>query len=99
MILCLAQVLNTHFPFQLNKGSLLEVGKTRVTNYLLAVEGVGAVFVGVFLAAYLGGLPTTTVLHKYLAFRIPLAVFGSLLFAFVLAGTAVLAYLKSSKEQ
>ncbi|MGD0451021.1 MAG: hypothetical protein ABSA79_08230 [Candidatus Bathyarchaeia archaeon] len=55
----------------------------RLTNYLFIVEGVGAVFVGVFLAAYLGGLfytPQTTVLHSdwTWTFRIPLFIFGGI---------------------
>ena len=46
---------------------------------LLALEAVGAVFVAIFLAAYLGGMfmtPSTTVLHSEPAFRIPLFIFG-----------------------
>jgi len=77
----------------------LEDGKNRVTNFLLATQGVGAVFVAVFLAAYLGGLPTTTVLHKYLAFRIPLTVFGIALLVLVLAGVLWAISLKASKKQ
>jgi hypothetical protein len=56
----------------------------RLTVFLFAVEGVGAVFVGVFLAAYLGGLfytPQTTVLHSdwTWTFRIPIFIFGAIL--------------------
>jgi len=53
----------------------------RVTAFLYSIEGVGIVFVVIFLAAYLGGLPTTNVLHNQPAFRIPLAIFGALLIA------------------
>ena len=42
-------------------------------------------FVGIFLAAYLGGLPTTAVLHSEAAFRIPLFIFGSVLLFLVLS--------------
>ncbi len=65
----------------------------RLNKFLFAVEGVGAVFVAIFLAAYLGGLfytPQTTVLHSELAFRIPLFVFGAALLVLILA-TVVLA--------
>jgi hypothetical protein len=51
------------------------------------------VFVGIFLAAYLGGMfmtPSTTVLHSEPAFRIPLTIFGIVLLVLVLA-TVVLA--------
>jgi len=58
----------------------------RITNFLYVVEGVGAVFVGLFLAAYLGGLPTTKVLHSEPAFRIPLTVFGAALLVLIFAG-------------
>ena len=61
----------------------------KITHTLLfAIEGVGAVFVGVFLAAYLGGMfmtPSTTVLHSEPAFKIPLIVFGVVLLVLVLA--------------
>jgi len=56
----------------------------RVTAFLYSIEGVGIVFVVIFLAAYLGGLPTTNVLHNQPAFRIPLAIFGALLIALAL---------------
>jgi hypothetical protein len=49
------------------------------TKVLLAIEVTGAIFVGIFLAAYLGGIPTTVVYHSELAFRIPLAIFGALI--------------------
>ena len=55
---------------------------------LFALEGVGAIFVGVFLAAYLGGMfmtPSTTVLHSEPIFKIPLIVFGIVLLVLVLA--------------
>ncbi len=60
---------------------------------LLVTEGVGAVFVGIFLAAYLAGLPTTAVLHSELGFRIPLAIFGVLLVILTLTCIAF-AYLR-----
>jgi hypothetical protein len=62
---------------------------------LFAVQGVGAVFVGIFLSAYLGGLlmnPQTTVLHSEIAFKIPLAIFGLILLVLVLAGAILALY-------
>jgi hypothetical protein len=59
----------------------------KTTTLLLAIQGVGAVFVGIFLAAYLGGMfmnPSTTVLHSELVFRIPLIIFGSALLLLIL---------------
>ena len=62
----------------------------KLTAVLYSLEGVGAVFVVIFLAAYLGGLPTTKVLQSQPAFRIPLTVFGVILLALILV-TVVLA--------
>jgi hypothetical protein len=69
----------------------LRLTDEQTAKFLFAVQGIGAVFVGIFLAAYLGGLPTTAVLHSEPAFRIPLYIFGVVLLvlvlsAFVLAG-------------
>jgi hypothetical protein len=44
---------------------------------------VGGVFVSIFLAAYLAGLPTTNVLHSEPIFRIPLAILGSVLLVLI----------------
>jgi hypothetical protein len=69
----------------------------KLTKFLFAIEGAGAAFVCIFLAAYLGGLfyvPQTTVLHSELAFRIPLAIFGAALLVLVLASVSLAIYLK-----
>ncbi|MFB3890047.1 MAG: hypothetical protein ACE14S_11195 [Candidatus Bathyarchaeia archaeon] len=59
-------------------------------NWLLfAVEGIGAVFVSVFLSVYLLGLrdvPKDVVYHSDPAFRAVLSVFGVLLVAILLIG-------------
>ncbi|HMK93908.1 MAG TPA: hypothetical protein VK536_00765 [Candidatus Limnocylindrales bacterium] len=72
----------------------MELNSKQITNLLLAVQGVGAVFVGIFLAAYLGGMfmtPSTTVLHSEPAFRIPLTVFGMMLLVLILATVVIAA--------
>ena len=74
----------------------MKLGDKQINMLLFAVQGVGAVFVGIFLAAYLAGLPTTAVLHSEPAFRIPLTIFGVVLLVLVLIG-CVLAVL-SKKE-
>jgi hypothetical protein len=63
----------------------LRLSEEQTAKFLFAVQGVGAVFVGIFLAAYLGGLPTTAVLHSEPAFRIPLYIFGVVLLVLVLS--------------
>jgi len=57
----------------------LRLSGKKINKFLFLVQGLGAVFVGIFLAAYLGGLPSTAVLHSEPAFRIPLFIFGAVL--------------------
>lgn len=73
----------------------MELNDKRVANFLLAIEGIGAVFVGIFLAAYLAGLPTTAVLHSELALRVPLAIFG-LALVFLVLSCLVVAILRKN---
>ena len=68
----------------------------KLTSLLYSIEAVGAVFVVLFLVAYLGGIPPTNVLQDQPAFRIPLQVFGAVLLILVLA-TVVLSFLKRKK--
>ncbi len=72
----------------------MRFSEKRVTQFLFATQGVGAVFVGIFLAAYMAGLPSTDVLHSEPAFRIPLMVFGAVLLVLVLATVILAAYHK-----
>lgn len=71
---------------------------TKITRTLLFVlQGVGAIFVGVFLVAYLGGMfmnPSTTVLHGEPAFKFPLMIFGVALLVLTLVIVVVAAMIK-----
>lgn len=58
----------------------------------------GAVFVAVFLAAYLGGLPTTKVLHSEPVFRWLLLIFGAL-FLILIFVVAIVSVLSRDKKQ
>ncbi len=69
----------------------MELSDKRITKFLYIAEGVGVVFVALFIAAYLGGLPTTNVLHSELAFRVPLAIFGAVLVFLVAVPALVIA--------
>jgi hypothetical protein len=63
----------------------------QIKGFLFAVEGVGAVFVGLFLTVYLLGLrdlPRDIVYHSEPIFRTSLSIFGVSLIVLVL--TAVL---------
>ena len=57
----------------------MPLNNNKLNIAMYALEGVGAVFVAIYLAAYLSGLPSTDVLHSEPAFRIPLIVFGMVL--------------------
>jgi hypothetical protein len=72
------------------------LSEKQIRTFGFVIQGVGAVFVGIFLAAYLGGLPSTVVLHSEPVFRIPLFVFGAVLLILVL--TATILSLLSKKE-
>ena len=63
----------------------------RINKFLFAAEAVGIVFVGLFCAAYLLGLPTTNVLHSEPFLRIPLGIFGAVLLALIFSALATAA--------
>jgi hypothetical protein len=70
----------------------LRLTNKRISTFLLATQSIGIVFVGIFLAAYLGGLPSTNVLHSETAFRIPLSILGVVLLVLILATIIVAAF-------
>jgi hypothetical protein len=75
----------------------LEQNNKTTRTLLFVLQGVGAVFVGVFLAAYLGGMlmhPSTTVLHSEPAFRFPLMIFGVAFLVLTIVIVVVAAMLK-----
>jgi len=74
---------NIPMGFKQNRGKLLYV-----------TECVGAVFVAFFLGAYLGGLPSTDVLHSEPIFKIPLIVFGATFLILILVNVVVAIYLR-----
>ena len=65
--------------------------------FLLAFEGIGAAFVGIYSLAYMLGLPSTAVLHSDPVFRTTLSVLGVLLVVLVLCAVAV-AFLVKHRE-
>ena len=67
----------------------MRLSEKQINAFLFVTQGVGAVFVGVFLAAYLAGLPTTDVFHSEPAFRIPLTVLGVVLLIMVLSASVL----------
>ena len=74
----------------------MQITEKKVNKLLLATQGVGAIFVGIFLAAYLGGLPSTDVLHSEPAFRISLIIFGAVFLALILSAVILATYSKKN---
>jgi len=77
----------------------MTLASNKINTLLLSVEGVGMVFVVFFLAAYLGGLPTTNVLQNQPAFRIPLTILGVVLLVLILATVVLAGFSKKSQQQ
>jgi hypothetical protein len=69
----------------------------RVNIFLYVVQGIGGVFIAIFLAAYLAGLPTTNVLHNQPLVRSALVVVGIMFLVLILANIIVAAYWRRSK--
>jgi hypothetical protein len=61
---------------------------------LYVAEFVGAIFVAVFLGAYLGGLPSTDVLHSEPIFKIPLIFVGAIFLILLLVNLIMAIYLR-----
>lgn len=90
-------VLNTNSLLviqQQKKWLKLRLSEKQITTFLFAVQSVGVAFVGIFLAAYLAGLPTTTVYHEDPIFRIPLIILGIILLAMMLSAFVLAALSK-----
>jgi hypothetical protein len=77
----------------------VQVTQKHVNNLLFATQGVGAIFVAFFLAAYVGGLPSTNVLHMEPVFRTSLTIFGAALLVMILATVILAAYLRNKTVQ
>jgi hypothetical protein len=76
----------------------LRLNGKRISNFLFVTQGVGTVFVGIFLAAYLCGLPSTNVLHSEAAFRVPLSILGVVILALILATIIVVAFQRKNNS-
>lgn len=68
----------------------------RISKFLFVFEGIGVVFLGLFLIAYLAGLPTDIVYHSETSLRLLLSIFGVVFVLFVAFGF-ILARFKISK--
>jgi hypothetical protein len=79
-------------PLLLSQRDLKEVATKR---FFYIFEGLGAIFVAIFLAAYLVGIPTTTVYHSEAAIRYTLFVIGAILLELIISASAIAALAKS----
>ncbi len=66
----------------------------QLTSLQFIVQGIGAIFLGVFLSAYLFSLPANDVLHGELVYRALLGIFGGLFLVLILASFVLSAVIK-----
>ncbi len=84
----------------------MKLSDEKTKRFVLVVEGLGAAFAGIFLAAYLGGLVVgfltgqelTMVLHSELLLRVPLFVLGGVLLFLILAAFVPLVLFEDKKN-
>lgn len=87
------------------KSVVVRLNNQKTRRFLLVIEGTGAAFTGLFLAAYLGGLAMaylggqdlTMVLHSELALRVPIFILGGA-FLFLLFAAFVPIVLSEDKH-
>ncbi|KON33564.1 MAG: hypothetical protein AC479_04000 [miscellaneous Crenarchaeota group-6 archaeon AD8-1] len=65
------------------------MNENQISNFLIIFEGIGAIFIGAFLTAYLLGLPTDIVYHSDPALRMILSLFGGLFIVLILIGLTI----------
>ena len=83
-------------PLLFNSQNITTQLNQKIQKILYITQGVGAVFVVVFLAAYLAGLPSRDVLHSEPVFKIPLIIFGAaLLLLIIVTATTIVKYRKN----
>ncbi|MCW3997654.1 MAG: hypothetical protein NWF10_03695 [Candidatus Bathyarchaeota archaeon] len=68
----------------------MHLNDNQVSKFLFVFEGIGAIFAGAFLVAYLLGLPTDVVYHSDPILRLVLSIFGGILVLFILVTVVVL---------
>jgi len=76
----------------------LNFDEARITKFLFITQGVGAIFTGIFLAAYLSGLPTTAVLHSEPVVRASLSVIG-IVFLVLILSTIIIALISNKTRR
>ena len=80
----------------------MKITEKQTNIFLFAAQGIGAIFVGIFLTAYFGGLleayiadlPLTHTLNSDPAFVVSQSIIGAILIAFVLVALVLAAIAK-----
>jgi hypothetical protein len=57
---------------------LSDLNYDQISKFLFVFEGIGTIFAGAFLVAYLSGLPTDVVYHSDPTLRLVLSIFGGI---------------------
>ena len=70
------------------------MNESQISKFLFTFEGIGALFIGSFLVAYLSGLPTDVVNHSDPTLRLVLSLFGGVAIILVFAGLLISKYVK-----
>lgn len=78
-------------PLLFSAGNVTRGLNQKYEKLLYIIQGVGAIFVSVFLAAYLAGLPSRDVLHSEPIFKIPITIFGVALLTLIIATVIIFA--------
>ena len=73
------------------------MNKRQMNLFLYLVEGIGAVFVAVFLSAYLFALPSMGVLHGEPIIKLLLSTFGALFLVLIAVSVALSFTVKAEK--
>ena len=65
------------------------MNENQISKFLYAFEGIGTIFAGAFLVAYLSGLPTNVVYHSDTTLRMILSIFGGILIILVIVALLI----------
>ncbi len=80
-----------------NNERLLQMKRNQLARFVFMSQGIGAIFIAVFLASYALALPSNEVLHGEPIFRTPLSIFGGL-FLLLIAISVVLSIVVKPEE-
>jgi uncharacterized membrane protein len=75
-----------------------KLNKKQLQTFLFATQGVGAIFVVIFLVAYFGGLPSTETLNSEPSFIFAQTVVGLLFIVFLIVAFILALVTKSKNE-